>query len=107
MNHNFECDQEALQMLVSVSLPFIGMLGPRRRQQAILTALRNDGVLLTDEFERTLHGPAGLDIGAKTPEEIALSIMAEILSVLNERDAKPIRERSAPLHISSPELTYG
>jgi len=106
MNHNFECDQEALAALAHVSLPFVGMLGPRRRQQSLLEALRNDGVVMTDEFERALHGPVGLDIGAKTPEEIALSIMAEILSVLNERNAKPIRERSAPLHVSPPLLAY-
>ena len=66
----------------------------------MLDAVKSSGVFISEEFAQKLHGPVGLDLGAKTPEEIALPIMAEILSVLNERNAKPIRERSTPLHIS-------
>ena len=106
MNHNFERDQEALAALTQISTPFLGMLGPKRRQQRILDNLRSDGVPVSDEFERHLHGPVGLDIGAETPEEIALSILAEILAVLNERNAKPVRDRSAPLHPPQPALAY-
>ena len=102
MNHHFERDQEALMALTEVALPFIGLLGPAKRRQRLLEAIRNEGVSLNEEFENTLHGPAGLDIGAKTPEEIALSIMAEILGVLSGRDAKPIRDRLTPLHVIEP-----
>ena len=106
MNHNFDRDQEALSALTKISTPFLGMLGPKRRQQRIIENVRASGVLISDEFARHLHGPVGLDIGAETPEEIALSIMAEILAVLNERNAKPVRDRSAPLHVPQPALTY-
>lgn len=106
MNHNFDRDQEALSALAQVSVPFLGMLGPKRRQQRILENVKAGGVPISDEFARHIHGPVGLDIGAETPEEIALSIMAEILAVLNERNAKPIRERSAPLHGPQPALAY-
>ena len=82
------------------------MLGPKRRQQRILDNLRSDGFAVSDDFERNLHGPVGLDIGAENPEEIALSIMAEILAVLNERNAKPVRDRSVPLHVLQPSLAY-
>jgi xanthine dehydrogenase accessory factor len=100
MNHNFERDREALSALGEISLPFIGMLGPKRRSEKMIEAVKANGVFISEEFAEKLHGPVGLDLGAKTPEEIALSIMAEILSVLNERNAKPIRERPTPLHIS-------
>lgn len=106
MNHNFDRDQEALAALTQVSVPFVGMLGPKRRQQKILDNLRNQGVAIPDEFARHLHGPVGLDIGAETPEEIALSIMAEILAVLNGRNAKPVRDRATPLHVPQPALAY-
>jgi xanthine dehydrogenase accessory factor len=106
MNHHFEGDQDALAALTQVSVPFLGMLGPKRRQQRLIEAIKSDGASVSEEFVQTLHGPVGLDIGAKTPEEIALSIMSEILAVLNERNAKPIRDRAMPLHISSPTLAY-
>lgn len=106
MNHNFERDQEALAALTQISTLFLGMLGPKRRQQRIIENVKASGVLISDEFASCLHGPVGLDIGAETPEEIALSIMAEILAVLNERNAKPVRDRSAPLHVPQPALAY-
>ena len=95
MNHHFERDQETVSALTQFSLNYIGTLGPKRRQEKMLNGLKANGVLISHDFVQTLHGPAGLDIGAKTPEEIALSIMAEILSVLNGHNAKPIRERQA------------
>ena len=106
MNHNFDRDQEAISALTQVSVPFLGMLGPKRRQQRIIENVRASGVLISDEFERHIHGPVGLDIGAETPEEIALSILAEILAVLNKRDAKPVRDRSTPLHVPPTALAY-
>lgn len=106
MNHGFDRDQEALSALTQVSLPFLGMLGPKRRQMKILDAMANDGIAISEEFTSTLHGPVGLDIGAKTPEEIALSIMAEILAVLNGRNAKSNRDRLTPMHEPKPVLAY-
>jgi xanthine/CO dehydrogenase XdhC/CoxF family maturation factor len=97
MNHHFDHDQETLSALSRLSLNYVGTLGPKRRRERMLNGLTAAGVFISDDFVETLHGPAGLDIGAKTPEEIALSIMAEIMSVLNGRNAKPIREREAVL----------
>jgi xanthine dehydrogenase accessory factor len=100
MNHHFERDQETLSALSHLSLDYVGTLGPKRRRERMLNGLNDAGVFISDDFVQTLHGPAGLDIGAKTPEEIGLSIMAEILSVLNGRDAKPIRERQPALSVA-------
>jgi len=105
MNHHFERDQETVTALAHRPLNYVGTLGPKRRQEKMLAGLKNNGVSVSDEFVRTLHGPAGLDLGAKTPEEIALSIMAEILSVLNGHNAKPIRDRQ-PAFASSASLTH-
>ncbi len=97
MNHDFERDREALSALSHRSLSYVGTLGPKRRQEKMLNGLRDNGLPVPEDFVQSLHGPVGLDIGAKTPEEIALSIMAEILSVLNGRNAKPFRERQPVL----------
>jgi len=97
MNHHFERDQETVSALSELSLNYIGTLGPKRRLERMLDGLKERTVYISEDYVQTLHGPAGLDIGAKTPEEIALSIMAEILSVLNGRNAKPIRERQTAL----------
>lgn len=97
MNHHFDRDQETLAALRNLCLNYVGTLGPKRRRDRMLNGLKENGVVISDDFVETLHGPAGLDLGAKTPEEIALSIMAEILSVLNGRDAKPIRDRQPVL----------
>jgi xanthine/CO dehydrogenase XdhC/CoxF family maturation factor len=100
MNHHFERDQETLSAMSHLRLNYVGTLGPKRRRERMLNGLKEAGLVISDDFVQTLHGPAGLDIGAKTPEEIALSIMAEILSVLNGCNAKPIRERHTALAAS-------
>jgi xanthine/CO dehydrogenase XdhC/CoxF family maturation factor len=101
MNHHFERDQQTVSGLSQVALNYVGTLGPKRRLERMLNGLKAAGIFTSDDFVQTLHGPAGLDIGAKTPEEIALSIMAEILSVLNGRNARPIRERQTALASSA------
>ena len=106
MNHHFERDLEALGALAQVSIPFLGMLGPKKRQRRLLDAMTQSGLELTKEFESCLHGPVGLDVGANSPEEIALSIMAEVLSVLNGRSGRPNRDRVGPMHLPSPSLAY-
>jgi xanthine dehydrogenase accessory factor len=80
MAHHFESDQEALEALARAQAsPFyVGMLGPRRRQEKILGALAAEQVVIPDKFAVNLCGPAGLDLGATSPETIALAIVAEI-----------------------------
>jgi xanthine/CO dehydrogenase XdhC/CoxF family maturation factor len=93
MNLNYPADRKVLERLASHSLAFIGMLGPRARTERIL----ND---LNLRVPGELHAPVGLDIGAETPEAIALSIIAEIQTVLSGRSARMLRDvvPGAPIH---------
>ncbi|RXJ00260.1 XdhC family protein [Anaerobacillus alkaliphilus] len=75
MTHNFRRDEEILAKLLKEELLYIGILGPRQRT---LRLLKNQ-----DDIER-IHSPVGLPIGAVGPEEIAISIMAEIIKVVRK-----------------------
>lgn len=79
MNHQFEHDGACLAALARRAVPYLGLLGPKRRRAALLERLAAEGG--TAVPENVLHGPVGLDIGSRTPEEIALSIIAEVQSV--------------------------
>lgn len=70
-------DREALGAALSCGAPYVAFVGSRRKAAALRAALRHAGV--PAERVNALHAPAGLDIGAATPEEIALSILAEIV----------------------------
>jgi xanthine dehydrogenase accessory factor len=79
MSHHLETDRKYLQELAGCQRAYIGLLGPVARKQKLLAELH-----LTDsEFGRHLHGPVGLSIGADSPESIALSLLAEIQSVIS------------------------
>lgn len=84
MSHHLETDRLYLSQLASSTLPYIGLLGPSARRERLLAEL---GARRT-EIEARLHGPVGLDIGADSPESIALSILAEIQSQIATR-ARP------------------
>ncbi len=76
-----DCDLEALRETVSVSPRYLGMIGSRRKVKKIFEQLLSEGV--ASEKLEAVYAPIGLDIGAEVPYEIALSIMSEVLSVLN------------------------
>jgi xanthine dehydrogenase accessory factor len=69
----------ALRAGLEAELPYVGLVASRRRGQGVLGELRGDGV--PAELLDRIDTPAGLDIGARTPEEIALSILAKIVAV--------------------------
>lgn len=80
MQHNFEMDLEALQALASTDMPFIGLLGPKRRRDDLLKIL--PGIARETLLPR-LHSPIGLDLGGHGPEAIALSIAAQLQTFLH------------------------
>ena len=91
MTHNYLYDQALVDALLASPIAYIGLLGPKSRAEELLPA---------DQLAR-MHSPIGLDLGAETPEQIALAIIAEIEAVLNRRSGKPLRELEAPLHVRS------
>jgi len=93
-SHNYGRDFAALQHLLQLNLPYVGLLGPRKRRDQLVNALLDAGVSLDAE----LFAPAGFDLGAETPEEIALAIISEIQCVLAEAGGEPLRDRRAPIH---------
>jgi xanthine dehydrogenase accessory factor len=98
MTHNYLHDKELLRTLLFSLLRYIGLLGPKRRSDRILQELREEGLQLTNAQLSRLYSPVGLDIGADEPEEIALSIVAEIQAVLANRSGGLLRNRTKPIH---------
>ncbi len=98
MTHNFLRDKEYLRSLLESPAVYIGMLGPGARTERLLMELRDEGVTITDEDRARTHGPAGLDLGAEGPEEIAQSIVAEIIAVKRARGGGFLKERPGPIH---------
>ena len=88
MSHHFETDQRYLQQLAASPVSFVGLLGPLGRREALLEAL---GAPCTRSLSGRLHGPVGLDIGAETPEEIALSIVSGIHAALRGRAGEQLK----------------
>jgi xanthine dehydrogenase accessory factor len=98
MTHNYLRDLDYLRSLLSCDLAYLGALGPRRRTEQLLAELEADGVVVSDDARGRLHAPAGLDVGAEGPDEVAWSIVAELLAVRRGRSGGPLRERRAPIH---------
>jgi xanthine dehydrogenase accessory factor len=98
MTHNFVRDLGYLRSLLGTDAAYIGMLGPRARLDRLLENLARDDVRPTERDLAKLHGPAGLDVGAEGPEEIAAAIVAEILAVRRGREAGFLRDRRGPIH---------
>jgi xanthine dehydrogenase accessory factor len=98
MTHNFLRDKEYLRSLLTTDAAYIAMLGPAARTERLLMELTDEGVPITDRTRKHLHGPAGLDLGAEGPEEIAQAIVAEIIAVKRGRLGGFLKERPTPIH---------
>jgi xanthine dehydrogenase accessory factor len=92
MSHNYLRDVDYLRSLLDAELAYLGALGPRKRTLQLLRDLDR-----VDAIDR-IHAPAGLDVGAEGPEEVAWAIMAEMLAVRRGRSGGFLRERRAPIH---------
>jgi xanthine dehydrogenase accessory factor len=100
MTHNFELDREILKLLLGSKAIYIGALGPKRRTESILSELQaeyDDFLGSSAENINKLYAPIGLDIGGDTPELIAISIVAEIQSVIKKRKGGFLRDRKGSI----------
>jgi xanthine/CO dehydrogenase XdhC/CoxF family maturation factor len=98
MSHSFHKDLQYLMALREVKAAYIGLLGPRHRRERLYSEFLNTHPDTPHEFFEGIHGPAGIDIGAESGEEIALSILAEILSVRREVELQPLKFKSGNIH---------
>ena len=101
MSHNYLRDREYLRSFARAGiarLAYLGVLGPRERSGRLLRELEADGLTLTDADRSRLHAPAGLDLGAEEPEEVAAALIAEILAVERGHSGRPLRETTGPIH---------
>src|SRR5438094_5356065 len=93
-SHNYGRDFAALEKLLPMDLRYVGLIGPRKRRDQLMNGLLDLGVTVNAGF----FAPAGIDLGAETPEEIALSIVAEIQRVFATGSGESLRERKISLH---------
>lgn len=89
--HDYKFDLPVLRRVLQSEAAYIGMLGSRRRGQTILRMLAEEGI--AEEVLQRVHVPVGLDIGAETAAELAVSIVAEMLAVRTGRPGTPMRQR--------------
>lgn len=97
VTHDYLRDAAILAALKETPAAYVGVIGPRSRAERLIA----ESGWETGDPGR-LYCPAGLDIGAQTPEEIALSVVAEVLGVLSARTAGHLRDRAGPIHDRSP-----
>lgn len=96
MTHNYLQDQSVLRHMLPRAGAYLGVLGPRQRTQRLVDELASEGVKPASPL--AFFSPMGLDIGAETAEEIALSIVAEIQASLLGRSGGHLRLRQGPIH---------
>jgi xanthine dehydrogenase accessory factor len=97
LTHDDKFDEPALQGALETDAFYVGALGSRRNQQRRRERLLEAGV--SEEALDRIAGPCGLDVGADTQEETALSILAEILAVRAGREGGPLKQAKQRIHV--------
>ena len=93
MSHDYNTDKRNLERVLPSPAGYIGILGPHKRAAKLFAELA-----INDKDIRRIYAPAGLDIGAATPEEIALSILAEVRSHFANRQGASLRHREGSIY---------
>lgn len=100
MSHNLDLDREAVHRMLTPEVAYLGLVGSRYRLEKILEPKQTEGEPnggIDPKLLGKLFSPVGLDIGAETPEEIAMSILAEMTAVKNGRSGGFLRDRKAAI----------
>ena len=96
-SHNYGRDFAVLRTLLPLDLHYVGLVGPHKRRNQLLSDLLDLGLTIN----AGLFAPAGLDLGAETPEEIALAIVSEIQRVFAATSGESLRDRKVPIHANA------
>lgn len=94
MSHDYDWDRKMATHFLPLAPAYFGMLGPRKRVENMAEELPELGLLSYPN----LYSPIGLDIGAETPEEIAASLVSEVIMVFRGRSGTPLRNRTQAIH---------
>jgi xanthine dehydrogenase accessory factor len=97
MTHNLVDDHLVLDALLDTPVPYVGLMGPGERFDDLLETFRDGEGLAPAERER-VYTPVGLDLGASDPRGVALSVVAEVTAVRNDREPGHLRRRGEPIH---------
>ncbi len=98
MTHSYAKDLKYLLVLKDVLPAYLGLLGPSRRREKLLAEFFELAPEVSPEFFESIHGPAGLNIGAETPQEIAIAIISEILSVIRGQTPMMLKNKKGGIH---------
>ncbi|PWL38924.1 XshC-Cox1-family protein [Flagellimonas aquimarina] len=99
MTHSFVKDLQFLMALKDEKGAYMGLLGPLRRREKLFNDLLERCPDISEEYLEQIHGPAGIDIGAETPQEIAISVISEVLAVVNEKEPSLLKDKVGKIHI--------
>jgi xanthine dehydrogenase accessory factor len=94
--HDPKFDEPALKAALASGAGYVGALGSRRTQERRAERLREAG--LDEGSIARIQAPCGLDVGARTPSETAISILAEVIAVRTGRSGESLRATSGPIH---------
>jgi xanthine dehydrogenase accessory factor len=98
MNHHLDRDRASLGQALASPVSYIGVLGTRPRYEQLIAALRDEGVWPDAKSLARVRNPVGLALGAETPEEIAVSVVGELLAIRRGFDAGFLNGRDASIH---------
>lgn len=105
MSHNYVYDRDMLAQLLNRGAAYIGVLGPRKKAAQLLQELQELGISISQQALQRVYAPTGLQLGAETAEEIALSVIAEIKAVLSGQQGGHLRDHNGPIHTHSSAIT--
>lgn len=98
MTHNYKYDLAVLKSLLETNCRYIGILGPKTKLNRMLDDLQNEGIQVSEEQLERIYSPVGLDIGAETSEEIALSIVSEIKAFSTGKSGTSLKYKQGKIH---------
>jgi xanthine dehydrogenase accessory factor len=96
LSHDHKFDVPALAAAVATSAGYVGAMGSRGTQARRIERLRAEGI--AEEQLARVMGPIGIDIGARSPEETAIAIVAEIIALRARRPVRSLRDATGPIH---------
>lgn len=99
MTHNYNYDLELLNMMLLRPFTYIGILGPKKKFERMCDDLNKMNVLIKEEQLEKIFAPVGLDIGAETSEEIAVSIVSEIRAVFSSKLGRSLKFKQGQIHV--------